>query len=73
MDDFTTDTCEELNDKFFRVDDPNLPSPPLHHNCRSVLIPVFSGEEPWNGGKGWTSLEDSKKLSAGIMPGFGGV
>jgi SPP1 gp7 family putative phage head morphogenesis protein len=73
MDDFTTDTCEELNDKFFRVDDPNLPSPPLHYNCRSVLIPVFSGEEPWNGGKGWISLEDSKKLSAGIMPGFGGV
>lgn len=72
MDDATTDECSAYDGRFFRVDDPSLPEPPLHYNCRSVLIPVFSGEEPWGSGV-WTSLADSKALAAkNIMPGFGG-
>jgi uncharacterized protein with gpF-like domain len=72
MDDYTTDECEFLNGQFFRVDDPNIPLPPLHHNCRSVLIPVFTGEEPWSPG-GWTTLEQSKEWSGLTAPGFGGT
>lgn len=57
LDNVTTDICEERHGRFFRVDDPELMHPPLHHNCRSVLIPVFAGEEPWGGGK-WRTSQD---------------
>lgn len=71
MDDATTDICTEYNSQFFKVDDPSLPQPPLHYNCRSILIPVFTGEEPWGGGT-WASFDKSKEMSTGITTGFGG-
>lgn len=61
MDDATTDICQEYDGLNFRVDDPSLPTELLHYDCRRVLLPIFSGEEPWNG-KGWTSQNDSKIL-----------
>ena len=66
MDDFTTDICSSFDGKAFRADDPSLPQPPLHFNCRSQLIPVFAGEEPWtkeSGGE-FTSPADSKAMVA---------
>ena len=73
LDDATTDLCaNDYDGRFFHVDDPNLPEPPLHYGCRSVLLPVFTGEEPWGSGE-WTSLAESKQLSAGIPEGFGGT
>jgi len=71
MDDATTDICQSYDGQFFRVDDPSLPEPGLHYGCRSVLLPVFTGEEPWGGGE-WTDLDKSKSLSSGIPDGFGG-
>jgi SPP1 gp7 family putative phage head morphogenesis protein len=70
MDNVTTDVCSRLHKKYFRVDDPNLPEPPMDYNCRSVLTPVFSGEEPWDGE--WTSLDESASLTADSKTGFGG-
>ena len=61
MDDATTDICQEYDGLNFRVDDPSLPTELLHYDCRRVLLPIFSGEEPWSG-KGWTSQNDSKIL-----------
>ena len=45
MDDATTDVCRSLNNRTFSVDDPDLERfrPPLHFNCRSVLVPNKKG------------------------------
>lgn len=42
-DDDTTDICLGLKDQIIRADDPTLQSmsPPLHWNCRTVLVPIF--------------------------------
>jgi SPP1 gp7 family putative phage head morphogenesis protein len=46
LDDRTTQVCRELDGKVFRNDDPELDrfKPPLHFNCRSVLVPITSSE-----------------------------
>jgi SPP1 gp7 family putative phage head morphogenesis protein len=73
LDGTTTDICTAYDGQAFAVDDPNLPQPPLHYNCRSQLIPVFDDEQPWNSSGEFMSLDASKALSADIPSGFGGV
>ena len=72
MDDVTTEICKLYNGHNFKVDDPNLPMPPMWYNCRSQLIPIFTGEKPLGNGK-WTSFSESKKMSAEIAEGWGGT
>jgi len=72
MDDVTTEICKLYNGHNFKVDDPNLPLPPMWYNCRSQLIPIFTGEEPLGNGE-WTSFSKSKKMSADIAEGWGGT
>jgi len=43
LDDATTDVCSGLHNKIFKAGD--QPVPPLHFNCRSVLIPITKYEE----------------------------
>jgi SPP1 gp7 family putative phage head morphogenesis protein len=43
MDDVTSEVCGELNGVIFEKE--NAPIPPLHFNCRSVLIPITKYEE----------------------------
>lgn len=43
MDDVTSDICGSLNGLIFEKED--APIPPLHFNCRSVLIPITRFEE----------------------------
>lgn len=43
LDDVTSEICTELNGKVFEKTD--APIPPLHFNCRSVLIPITRFEE----------------------------
>lgn len=46
MDDRTSDICLELDEKIFETDDElNRITPPLHFNCRSLLVPVTKFEE----------------------------
>lgn len=47
LDDNTTEICSEMDGVTLRSDDPNWDklAPPLHYNCRSVLIPVVVGDE----------------------------
>ena len=47
MDERTTDVCEFLNGRVFRLDDPDLDrlAPPNHFMCRSVLTPVTLTQE----------------------------
>jgi SPP1 gp7 family putative phage head morphogenesis protein len=76
MDDHTTDLCQSLNDEAFRCNDPMLPQPPLHHNCRSILIPVFAGEEPWGNSNEFHEFGETRDIISshgGIPSGFGGV
>ena len=46
MDDRTSDVCDFLDGRVFRVDDPELDrmTPPNHFNCRSVLVEVLINE-----------------------------
>lgn len=46
IDDVTTDICQSLNGKTFKVNDPESFRwrPPLHHNCRSILVPIPATE-----------------------------
>ena len=48
MDDRTTDICSSRHGLFMRIDDPRLSSntPPLHVNCRSMLLDVTIYEYP---------------------------
>jgi len=42
LDSRTSETCESLNGRKYRINDPiwGAISPPNHFNCRSILIPV---------------------------------
>lgn len=43
MDDRTSDICSGLHGKFFKAGD--QPTPPMHFNCRSTLIPITKFEQ----------------------------
>lgn len=47
IDERTTEVCEELHGRLFKLNDPDLDrfSPPNHFNCRSVLIEVILDED----------------------------
>ena len=43
LDDVTTEICRSLDGKIFTKD--NAPNPPLHFNCRSLLVPITKYEK----------------------------
>lgn len=47
LDDRTTPVCEALDEETYRVGDPYIEkiTPPLHFNCRSILIPITIDEK----------------------------
>lgn len=45
MDDRTTEVCSQLHGKVFSPIDAQSINPPLHYNCRSILVPVTIAEE----------------------------
>jgi SPP1 gp7 family putative phage head morphogenesis protein len=45
MDDRTSDICEALDGKVFPVSELDYYDPPLHYNCRSLIIPIYKDEE----------------------------
>ena len=64
LDGSTTDICESLNDKIFKSGE--QPIPPLHFNCRSLLIPITIYEEvnKWNEVPNWvTNKVEGMKFS----------
>ena len=65
LDDRTSDICSDLDGKIFEVDDEiNRIQPPLHFNCRSLLVPVtkFEEYEP----DAVPSIEDVQDLGGGL-------
>ncbi len=49
MDDRTTEQCVWHNGRKWPLDSPDVPTPPLHWMCRSVLLPILFNEQPaWN-------------------------
>ena len=66
MDDRTTDFCREWNGKVLNADDPIFASinPPNHYGCRSVLIPIVTGER-------WMADDPSSLPSIRPADGFG--
>ena len=61
LDGRTTDVCRKRHGLRMRLDDPRLPdnTPPLHPNCRSVLVPIVWGEveDGWSSDEGWQGAE----------------
>ena len=47
LDDRTSPICRQMDEKIFPLDSKwtNIYRPPLHHNCRSMLVPVFAFED----------------------------
>ncbi len=73
LDSRTSDICEDRDGLILAIDDPRLKmnTPPLHYQCRSILVPVDKYsmvEEGLDGkvGKGWDGVREP-------MEGFGGV
>ena len=58
LDDRTTEICEKLDGLVMKTNDPELSkaNPPMHYNCRSMLIPI-TAEESYNvsTAKDWNS------------------
>ena len=44
MDGRTTDLCASLDGKIFTKGDSGKFNPPNHFNCRSLLVPILTGE-----------------------------
>lgn len=45
LDNLTSDICADLDGQIFDIND-NYPKPPMHPNCRSVIIPIVDGWNP---------------------------
>ena len=62
LDNRTTPVCESLDGTVYKVNDPalNKITPPLHFNCRSILLPIFEDEE--------FTPDDSAKILGGLEP-----
>lgn len=65
MDDRTTEMCIERNGLMMRLDDPRLPenTPPLHCNCRSLLISLTIYDYP----DGVLTSHEFDEVPAGIQ------
>ena len=45
LDNSVCGACNDHGGKIYKSDDPDLPNPPLHPNCRCRLIPVPNGDD----------------------------
>lgn len=66
----TTDQCLHLDGKIIRKDDPDFGRivPPLHYNCRSLLVPITIDDKPYK----TIRRQEMDKSLALIPEGFGG-
>jgi SPP1 gp7 family putative phage head morphogenesis protein len=77
IDSRTTPLCRSLQGRVYRIDDGDLDrmTPPLHHRCRSILLPVVVGEEissnP-NDPEHWATPEEIGAAKRAIPGEFGG-
>lgn len=46
LDSRTSAICSALSGNEYGPNDPNIPKPPRHPNCRSILVPIIEGENP---------------------------
>tara|TARA_R100001443_G_scaffold37657_2_gene51222 strand:- start:1738 stop:3531 length:1794 start_codon:yes stop_codon:yes gene_type:complete len=60
LDSRTTEICARWDGTVFSLDDPKKQTPPLHFNCRSVLVPAVDWE-----GLGIEPPPEGKRASAG--------
>jgi SPP1 gp7 family putative phage head morphogenesis protein len=73
LDERTTDVCDQLDGMTFRNDDPDLArfTPPMHFQCRSVLVPVLIDDIP-QGGLDFISASRKGSAQDAAQVGFGG-
>jgi SPP1 gp7 family putative phage head morphogenesis protein len=65
MDGRTSDICSALDEKVYKTSNPIWKSitPPNHHQCRSILVPVFADE--------WDGVESPAFNTDKLISGFG--
>ena len=77
VDQRTTVTCSYYSGMKFRVNDPSVPIPPLHYQCRSTILPImFDQEVAWDSPQPPLSYEHpvtGEVGSAAPFPGFGDI
>jgi hypothetical protein len=58
-----SDICQELNGSTYSINDPDLLryTPPLHHNCKSVMIPNLKGDKNNPQVSGLPQISDTAK------------
>ena len=68
IDDVTTPFCEEHNGQVLSKNDPRLASitPPNHFCCRSILIPIFVGDDELDGGSYQGYKDEMEKWGTGV-------
>ena len=66
MDDRTSALCHSLNGKIYKKDNPIIANitPPLHFNCRSMLVPITQVD-------GWDGKQDKVPSKDDLNRGFG--
>lgn len=76
VDDATTDICRGLDGRILYPGDSDFAQyvPPLHYNCRSMLVPIFIGESEQSGNYYRDYADKLKPIDRNIRPaqGFGG-
>ena len=72
MDDRTTEECQWHNGRQYKLSDPDIPWPPLHYLCRSMMLPVLFNEKPdWNTEQPEPFERDGKMVDPRPLDGFG--
>lgn len=67
MDSRTSDVCAALDGKIFKPQDIDYYNPPLHPNCRSLLVPIFIDEEMPEKGASEYNIPSTDQLDGGFL------
>ena len=70
MDARTTEVCANMDKRIFSADDENinLLTPPLHFNCRSIIVPITKYEkDSLDGVEDMPSREELQDMGAGLL------
>ena len=68
LDERTTEICWNADGVSFRIDDPRVAalSPPLHFNCRSILVYITTNDAPYE----WSTEAELDRVVRSIPPEF---
>ena len=63
MDGRTSPVCTKLDQKIFKPSELSYYNPPIHYNCRSLIVPIFNDEEL----EGFSKMPDTVQEDGGFL------